>query len=39
MKGDERVLGDSDYVEEVLRAANENLQRAYQLKTLGLDVD
>jgi len=39
MKGDERVLGDSDYVEEVLRGANENLQRAYQLKTLGLDVD
>jgi len=39
MKGDERILGDSDYVDEVLGAANESLQRRYQLKTLGLDVD
>lgn len=39
MKGDERILGDSDYVDEILGAANERLQRAYQLKALGLDVD
>lgn len=39
MKGDERILGDSDYVDEILGAANESLQRRYQLKTLGLDVD
>jgi chromosomal replication initiation ATPase DnaA len=39
MKGDERILGDSDYVAEVLRAANESLKRKYQLKAQGLDVD
>jgi hypothetical protein len=39
MKGDERILGDSDYVVEVLRAADENLKRRYQLKAKGLDVD
>jgi REP element-mobilizing transposase RayT len=39
MKGDERILGDSDYVDEVLGAANESLQRRYQLKAQGLDVD
>ena len=39
MKGDERILGDSDYVDEVLGAANESLQRRYQLKALGLDMD
>jgi hypothetical protein len=39
MKGDERILGDSEYVAEVLRAADEALQRKYQLKAQGLDVD
>jgi hypothetical protein len=39
MKGDERILGDSDYVDEVFRTANENLQRTYQLKAMGLDVN
>lgn len=39
MKGDERILGDSDYVDEILGAANERLQRTYQLKAMGLDVD
>jgi REP element-mobilizing transposase RayT len=39
MKGDERVLGDGDYVENVLRAADETLQRKYQLKAMGLDID
>ncbi|MFO7687166.1 MAG: transposase [Desulfobacterales bacterium] len=39
MKGDERILGDGDYVEEVLRAANENLQKKYHLRAMGLDVD
>jgi hypothetical protein len=29
MKGDERILGDSDYVDEILGAANECLQRTY----------
>ena len=39
MKGDERILGDSEYVAEVLRAADEHLRRKYQLKAQGLDVD
>lgn len=39
MKGDERILGDSEYVDDVLRAANERLQRKYRLKAQGLDVD
>ena len=39
MKGDERILGDSAYVDKVLRAANERLQSKYQLKALGLDMD
>ncbi len=39
MKGDERILGNGDYVDEVLRTANENLQRRYQLKAMGLDLD
>jgi REP element-mobilizing transposase RayT len=39
IKGDERILGDSEYVAGVLRAANERLQRKYQLNAQGLDVD
>ena len=39
MKGDERILGDSEYVTGVLRAANESLKRKYQLKVHGLGVD
>jgi len=39
MKGDERILGDSEYVMDVLNAANESLKRKYQLKASGLDAD
>jgi putative transposase len=39
MKGDERILGDSDYVDEVLRTANEYLHTSYQLRAMGLDLD
>ena len=39
MKGDERILGDSDYVMDVLNAANESLKRKYQLKASGLNRD
>jgi REP element-mobilizing transposase RayT len=39
MKGDERILGDSDFVDEVLRSAAESLQKKYQLKASGLDAD
>lgn len=38
LKGDERVLGDSDFVERVLNAADESLERRYLLKSKGFDV-
>lgn len=38
-KSDERVLGDSDFVEKVLRAADESLERKYDLKSKGYDID
>ena len=39
IKGDERVLGESDFVTEVLAKANENLDRRYELKSLGYDLE
>ena len=38
-KSDERVLGDSDFVERVLKIADESLERKYQLKSQGYDID
>jgi len=38
-KGDERILGDADFVEAVLSEANEAYERKYRLKTKGLGVD
>jgi len=38
-KSDERMLGDSDFVERVLKAADEALERKYDLKTKGYDID
>jgi REP-associated tyrosine transposase len=38
-KSDERVLGDSEFVERVLKAADEFLERKYQLKSQGYDID
>jgi len=38
-KSDERVLGDSDFVERVLKAADEFLERKYQLTSQGYDID
>ena len=35
---DERILGDSDFVEAVLRTANEQLEKRYQLKATGFDL-
>jgi len=35
MKGDERILGEGDFVETVLKAARENLERKYQLQAQG----
>jgi len=39
VKGDERILGDSDFVEAVLKEADEQLERRYRLKAEGFDLD
>jgi putative transposase len=39
IKGDERVLGDSDFVEQILAAAQERLDRHYAYKSQGYDFD
>ena len=39
MKGDERILGESDFVMDVLRAAEEEMERRYRLKARGYDLD
>jgi hypothetical protein len=39
VKGDERILGDSDFVEAVLKEANEQLERHYRLKAEGFDLE
>ncbi len=38
-KSDERILGDSDFVESVLAAAGEQMERKYALQAAGLDLD
>jgi len=38
IKGDERILGDSDFVMEVLAEADEGYDRRYRLKSLGYDI-
>ena len=38
-KSDERILGDSDFVEEVLSRTAEKFDRKYELKRLGYDLD
>jgi hypothetical protein len=37
IKGDERILGDSDFVESVLKTAREALEEKYELRTRGYD--
>lgn len=39
IKGDERILGDSDFVESVLEGQNERLVRRYHLQARGVDFD
>jgi REP element-mobilizing transposase RayT len=39
MKGDERILGDGDFVTEVLAAAEEEWERTNSLRAGGIDVD
>ena len=38
LKSDERILGDSDFVENVLNAAEEQLERKYELRSKGYDL-
>ncbi len=38
VKGDERILGESDFVLSVLEEADERLDRYYELKKLGYDL-
>jgi REP element-mobilizing transposase RayT len=37
-KGDERILGDGEFVERALAQAEETLERKYQLKVQGYDL-
>ena len=39
MKSDERILGDGDFVEEVLTEADDRLHRRYSMKAKGIDFD
>ncbi|MGD9225122.1 MAG: transposase [Desulfobacterales bacterium] len=38
-KGDERILGNSDFVEQVLSAAEEKMKRKYLLRARGMDLE
>jgi len=38
LKGDERILGESDFVMEVLSQADEKYSRPHELKNLGYDL-
>jgi hypothetical protein len=38
-KGDERILGDGDFVDAVLSEAKEAYERKYRLKAKGIDID
>ena len=39
IKSDERILGESDFVDDILSRASEKYERNYELKRLGYDVD
>jgi len=39
IKGDERILGSSDFVESVLKQAEEDLAERYRLRAHGIDID
>ncbi len=39
LKGDERILGDSDFVLQVLKASEEELERKYRLKVEGYTLE
>ena len=39
IKGDERLLGSSDFVEQVLAAAEEKMKRRYLIRAQGMDLE
>jgi REP-associated tyrosine transposase len=39
LKGDERILRNSDFVESVLKNYNEVMERKYKLQAAGYDFD
>lgn len=39
LKGDERILGDGDFVESVLKTQDEQMERRYKLQALGWDFE
>jgi putative transposase len=39
MKGDERILGDSAFVNQILSEADEHFERRHYLKTMGVNLD
>jgi hypothetical protein len=39
LKGDERILGDSDFVQAILKSADESMEEQYRLKVEGYDFD
>jgi len=39
VKGDERILGDNDFVENVLKSAEETFEQKYELEAKGYDFD
>jgi putative transposase len=39
IKGDERILGDSTFVEKVLRASDEKIDHQYRLRAKGYDLN
>lgn len=39
IRGDERILGDGDFVESILRAGNERLERRAFLQAMGYDFE
>ena len=39
LKGDERILGDSDFVLHVLNEQNERMERRFRLREQGYDIE
>ena len=39
IKGDERILGDGDFVDSVLKVSQEQLERRYQYQSRGYDFE